>query len=167
MDTLWFAIDKNGHVAMLDSSEGGAVPMEWDHDEGAAYDQLEQLAVKLGGQAPDDYDPRLLAEKCGLFLYEGPGGNAEPYDRAIVPKKPLAATSIPELAKQWPRFEGSFADHERLQPAEHWKEIVSWSASWVGTDGTLRCVPGREDEYPEEYEALKDDYPKAEPPKRK
>jgi hypothetical protein len=167
MDTLWFAIDSNGHVAILDSNEGGAVPMDWEHDEGAAYQQIDELAAKLGSETHEDIDVREVAEALGLFAYEGPYGLAEPYERSAEPKTPLHASRIPELAKQWPRFPGSFADHERLQPAEHWKEIASWSASWVGTDGTLRCVPGREGDYKKEYEQLKDEYPSAEPPKRK
>ena len=258
MDTRWFAIDRDGHVALMESGEGGAVPLAWKHDEGAGYELTERLAEALAGPAggtvpvegvhaagphgtfimrgdfsamapfasnvqrrPDGmlvvlfgvvpprtgfsirrlfggtpkpeslqplferahevgackgcceddtpdlgFDAEELVERFGLFYFDGPAGIAEPYERVFTPATPLSAERIAELAPLFVKFDGCFAEREKLQPFEHWKDVASWSASWVGTDGKVRCAPGREKDYAEEYPDLATEYTDVEPPKK-
>src|SRR6185295_8980906 len=39
MDTTWFAVDRDGHIAVFDSGEAGAVPRD-AYEEGATVDAL-------------------------------------------------------------------------------------------------------------------------------
>ena len=252
MDTRWFAIDRDGHVALMESGEGGAVPTDGASQD-LGYTQTEQL-ISLLGAAPmptagmhasgpfgdfvmlgdadaikkiagsaskrddgavrahfgfevpaagvfdkvkrilferanpgsafrrvheagacggcvrddrDDSEAMSVAERLGLFFYDGPAGIAEPYERAHVPEHPLDAARIGELAAKLPRFSGSFASQERLQPVEHWKEVAAWSAAYVGSDGIVRCVPGSEARYAKEYEQLREEFEDVEPPPSK
>jgi hypothetical protein len=60
MDTVWFAIDRDGHVACFDSGEAGAVPSEaFAGDEAyRAHDRLAQTLPR--GEALQDCRGRLL-----------------------------------------------------------------------------------------------------------
>ncbi|MEN0061053.1 MAG: hypothetical protein AAGA48_02830 [Myxococcota bacterium] len=47
MDTVWFSVDDEGHVAVLDSGEAGTLPEAWKGGEDAGYDFM-QLLPRLG-----------------------------------------------------------------------------------------------------------------------
>jgi hypothetical protein len=69
MDTTWFAVDRDGHVASFSSGEAGAVPSRAAEAEGTG-DALRRLAQAL---------PRgeVVYERQGRFL---PGGRATTFD---------------------------------------------------------------------------------------
>jgi hypothetical protein len=252
MDTRWFAIDREGRVALLDSGEGGAVPNEGTPDEGAGFEQMRELKRLLSDPEPaptpdvhatgpygafvmladaskartfaptvDDAGAGLvrawfaletpqssfmtsvksilgvtpkvpafarmhaagacrgcrvdqsedvdfgdeIAQRFGLYFYAGPAGIAEPYERTVEPANPLDESKLGDLASKFARFPGRFSEHAVLQPFEHWPSVSSWSASYVGTDGKVRCAPGREEDYRKEHPSLSEEFDDVEPPK--
>src|SRR5262245_11508117 len=79
MDTRWFAVDRDGHVAMFDSGEAGAVPLEaFAGDE--AYTAAERLRRLLpAGQAIYDIRGRCMPSDTSARLAgRGWAGSAAP-----------------------------------------------------------------------------------------
>jgi hypothetical protein len=139
MDTLWYAVDRQGHVAAFWTSENGHLP------EGAASD--EELS-----------EPSLTAtrdDRRRLFSYEygEDYGPLLPYDRSHVPALPLHVDELPPAVRnriKQLRFDTlDFADSERLQPLEFFPCVFSYDpGAYLCADGeTVRPVPGREDEF--------------------
>lgn len=156
MDTTWFAVDRDGHVAVFDSGEAGAVPIEGYTDDFAPI--LDELVKAAGGEELDwDERPERLAE-LGIYFYtheEWENALAGPYERRGTPDQPMPGHQVPRgLLTRMVSFDGRFADTEKLQPLEHWKSDA-WSAAWIATDGvSVRCVPGHEEAYAAEVEEL-------------
>jgi hypothetical protein len=134
MDTMWFAVDADGHVAVFDSGEGGGVP------DVAYVDDPYGLARALAATGDDDFDLDLsdpdneLAAR-GVYCYRCDDGIAVPYTRLAVPREPLVLADAPaELRAHAIRFTGTFA-------------------GWLATDGkTMRPFPGRERDLAKEIE---------------
>lgn len=163
MDTTWFAVDRDGHVAVFDSGEAGAVPVEGYTDEWEPI--LDELVKAAGGPALDEEDeedawenrPQRLAA-LGIYYYaheEWENALAGPYQRSGAPKAPMPGAKVPRgLLEQMVSFDGRFAETERLQPVEHWPSDA-WSDAWVSTDGgSVHCVPGHEDQYAKHFADL-------------
>jgi hypothetical protein len=160
MDTMWFAVDRDGHVAVFDSGEAGAVPTEgYNEDWGPILDEL----VKAAGGKPDgdddDWDqrPAKLAA-LGLYYYrhdEFENALAGAYDRIEAPATPIGGDRVPRgLLKEMVSFDGRFAETARLQPVEHWQS-EAWSEAWISSDGkSVRCLPGHEAEYAQHFDDL-------------
>ncbi len=156
MDTTWFAVDRDGHVAVFDSGEAGAVPIDGYTDDFAPI--LDELVKAAGGKELDwDELPERLAE-LGIFFYtheEWENALAGPYERRGTPAQPMPGHQVPRgLRAHMVSFDGRFAETDQLQPLEHWKS-EAWSAAWIATDGvSVHCVPGHEEEYAAEVEEL-------------
>jgi hypothetical protein len=145
MDTTWFAIDREGHVASFWSGERGAVPIAalearlsrniHIDAEVARLLRLEEVA-RTG---PYEFNTSVL----GLFAYTHAGRfeNSRlvedvlwlarelgwlwisgPYARCAVPAQPLHCDQFPPALRHFlksVRFESlSFADEQAIQPAE-------------------------------------------------
>lgn len=160
MDTTWFAVDRDGHVAVFDSGEAGAVPIDGYTDDFAPI--LDELVKAAGGEELDwDERGERLAE-LGIYFYtheEWENALAGPYERTGMPDQPMPGHRVPRgLLARMVSFDGRFADTEKLQPLEHWKSDA-WSAAWIATDGvSVHCVPGHEEEYAAEVEELASAY---------
>ena len=160
MDTTWFAVDRDGHVAVFDSGEAGAVPLDGYNDDPAPI--LDELVQAAGGEEIDwdELAERLAA--LGIYFYthdEWENALAGPYDRKGTPDSPMPGHRVPRgLLAKMVSFDGRFAEADRLQPLEHWK-ADAWSAAWIATDGvTVHCVPGHEEEYAAEVAELESVY---------
>src|SRR5215471_15913007 len=75
MDTVWFAVDEEGHVGGFYSSESGAGPLQAADVSGRQQEQLIQMLPR--GQALEDLKGRLMARKgeplhCSYALPEDP-----------------------------------------------------------------------------------------------
>jgi hypothetical protein len=96
---------------------------------------------------------------------------AGPYGRDQVPARRVHIDQLPPAvrrqlkAAQLPTLSFSVAPH--VQPMEHWP-CESWEPGWLGTDGVVRPVAGREDEYANLMDEMQDDSPgfRFEPPRR-
>jgi hypothetical protein len=168
MDTTWFAIDRDGHVAVFDSGEAGAVPTAAYL--GEDYRPIEQAVVAAGtGQPasavaededPDDRSRALAAAGAYLYAHGEASENwiAGPYDRTAVPATPLTADRLPpDVLDNMARFPGRFAETAALQPVEQWP-VESWGPTYLAADGaTVRCLPGREAEFAAAITVLPDD----------
>jgi hypothetical protein len=126
MDTLWFAIDRDGHVACFESGEAGAVPSKAFAGE-EAYQARDHLAQSLPhGEAVLDPKGRLLPS------LDGPRGAhlvASDWDYPVLmflpSLEPVRAEFATGLVVRVPAAEGvavvwsglSQADHERLHAA--------------------------------------------------
>ena len=102
MDTRWFAIDRDGHVALFDSGEGGAVPETAGNEDGG-FASTERLLGELGATKSELEDvlavePDRLGE-LGLYFYSCDGGMAEPYERIMAPDQPVASERVKQLVK--------------------------------------------------------------------
>lgn len=176
MDTIWLAIDADGHVAVFESGEAGAVPTAAHL--GEDYQDLLDAVLAVGGDDPgptfdgdddaafdDDLDGhRERARRClaaGVYLYAHlmtENAVAGPYERTVCPSPPRVAEAPPDVVARMAVFPGRFADHDELQPVEHWP-VASWSAAWLATDGkTLRCLPGRAAQYAQQVDDLRADF---------
>ncbi len=142
MDTTWFAVDQDGYVALMDSSEPGAVPMAYGGDQGNGMEFLETLAKHTGRQVELDKYECPNPESVGLYGfycdYDHPsvirpdGSIVEdlyadedldavpPYKRVNVPSKPLHVSELPASlqheVKNLVFKDLSFKDCEWIQP---------------------------------------------------
>jgi hypothetical protein len=160
MDTTFFAVDANGHVAVFFSGEDGPVPSASQSE-----DSLFSVLRQLGGEPEpdeedDDFDWDEAEEEAidrGLYLYEYVGEFNPlllPYSLTGVPEQPLHADQLPPKVRrlfQEVRFDKiAFADTERLQIVEHVRCFFysDEDAAYVaGDDKTVRPIPGREKKY--------------------
>ncbi len=130
MDTTWFAVDRDGNVAMFETGESGAVPSAVADE----YYPGEELLDSMGDR---------------LYRYEHTTENwiSGPYERTNEPKEPVKEDAMPDdVLEHAIRFDGSFADTKELQPAELWT-CESWQPGWLASDKkTVRAFEGREDE---------------------
>jgi hypothetical protein len=160
METTWFAIDRDGHVAAFDSREAGGVPTAANL--GEDYLAVEVVVMDVGmrepAELPDDLDPEDRPGQlawAGVYAYAHDFEIAGPYHRTGAPTRALTADRLPAATvARMARFDGRFADQERLQPFEHWPSEAG-SALWLASDEiTVRCVPGREADFAKEAQAL-------------
>jgi hypothetical protein len=163
MDSEWFAVDRQGRVAVFFSGENGPVPKGK-----VQKDSLGDFLPRLRGMAEvEDWDNDAQVAEQGLYTYQYPEelGALAPYERSEVPARPLHVDQLPPglraLAKDV-RLHVDFAREERVQPVEH-VECDFWTDDAVGylaTDGkTVRPVPGREDDFKEWAAEYRRDFP--------
>jgi hypothetical protein len=94
---------------------------------------------------------------------------AGPYGREQIPARRVHVDQLPpdirKPLKEARLLDRSFSVTPHIQPMEHWP-CQSWEPGWLGTDGVVRPVPGRGDEYAERMEEMQDDTPqyRFEPP---
>lgn len=145
MDTTWFAVDKDGYIACMESDEVGAVPCAYAGDQGDGSEVLEVLAKHLGKPYPEDFysanETGDFTNSLGLYMYRSgfgffppplPGETAidpegefddvvEAYQRQAAPAEPLHLSKLPvnlqEEVKHAMIYSNSFKDAEWLQPA--------------------------------------------------
>jgi hypothetical protein len=85
---------------------------------------------------------------------------AGPYGRERVPARRLHIDQLPPdvrralKAAQLPGL--SFSVTPQIQPMEHWA-CASWEPGWLGMDGVVRPVAGREDEYADLVDQMQDE----------
>ncbi|MGD9681602.1 MAG: hypothetical protein AB7W16_10495 [Candidatus Obscuribacterales bacterium] len=134
MDTAWFAVDKDGFVAFMDSSEPGAVPYLYGYDQDYKEEVVEAIAANCGLSLKRcEYD-LIVPESAGLYNYscdfDYPGEQTDeieamdatpPYKLRGRPDKPVHISELPEnLASYCKTIEFrdlSFKETEWIQPA--------------------------------------------------
>jgi hypothetical protein len=164
MDTQWFAVDRDGHVALFITGEAGSMPLT------AGEGDVDEVLRALGSKQTQeglDYDEDALGRELarrGVHVYEDASDFfTGPYKRAHKPKKPLHVDQLPpELRDDLKsvRFDGlSFAEKKVLQPCQY-TDGVAWTAAYVAEDGkTVRPIPGHEKEYRQEVEQMREEDP--------
>jgi hypothetical protein len=137
-------------------------------DPPSAFEQVHSLGL-CGGCSMDlsdgDFDNVGRFAALGFFVYvasEEP--LAGPYQRIDVPAQPLHSKRISKIARGFAKFTGAFATDQLIQPLEHWEKVEVDAVAWLGSDGTVRCVPGRARDYAHEYTYLVDEYASVEKP---
>jgi len=155
MDTNWYAVDADGHVAMFNSGENGHAPI---HAEDAFH-----LSALYRARHPDDPDGwdtyEGLAEEFGFFLYDY-GVAWDPidtYERSVVPPRPVHVEQLPpevrDGCKKLRLPTVRFGEAERIQPMEffpcaYWYEEDR--VAYLAADGvTVRAVRGKERQFPD------------------
>lgn len=150
MDTTWFAVDKDGYIAVMESNEEGAVPMDLVDQQGEDGNEiLKSMASSLSRKLEFNADRMSMPESIGLYSYWGvlsaPNSEAEieegengesaaigPYERQSIPQKPLHITEFTQeqIANlRLHKFENhSFAEDKFIQPALE-TECELWSTS--------------------------------------
>jgi hypothetical protein len=158
MDTQWFAVDVDGHVAYAETGESGCAPADADR-ELWIYDVLAQIRGVLSNEEFIDQMNRNLREEAtnsGLFVYElllDYTTFESPYRLAVAPAKPLHVDQLPPpLRDQFKRFRLDnvrFPETPLLQLIEHVScDIWGSGTVYLASDGvTLRAVPGHETEF--------------------
>jgi hypothetical protein len=98
----------------------------------------------------------------GFFYYGHMTENSisGPYGREMCPVKPTHFNELPADIRErlkWMRFDGlCFRDTPHIQPIEH-APCESWENAFMDVTGTrVSPIPGKEAEYAETYEELKD-----------
>lgn len=166
MDTDWFAVDKDGHVAMFSSQEDGPVPITAPQDGGG--DVLERIATITGRTLETGQWEMPEPASIGVFNYQALLGEApanagigpEDYDEdnmAILPYKlisrPDNILNIADLPADlqaelstYRLADVSFAESAWVQPALH-TPCQFWSmGDWstlriIDADGTTKSLP--------------------------
>src|SRR5262245_31270524 len=97
MDTIWFAVDGAGHVAIFESDEEGHVPQGEENDVRSQMWQLHDASYDPETDYFSDEDQH--AGRVGLFYfgyrYEAAEGVAGVYTREVVPERPLHVDQLP------------------------------------------------------------------------
>jgi hypothetical protein len=153
-DASWYAVDKNGNVALFITGAGGAIPNSAYSPEGAEYldeiDPEEREELGLAEDLPADQ----LPDDKHVFHYETRNLDeclADRYERRRVPKKPLHIDQLPprvRAAIEKVCFESlDFSNTKVFQPVEL-TECATWDPAYLAGDGkSVKPVPGREREY--------------------
>jgi len=138
MDSDWFAVDKDGFVAMLTTNEEGAMPMKQEQGDGS--EQLNEIASALGCTLAEDNYGSGQPESVGLYSFhwnldDGPYDVAEdpslgqdegdgpvmPYKRMAIPEKPIHISELPaNIQRNLGKYvfkNIAFKDCEWVQPA--------------------------------------------------
>ncbi len=176
MDTHWFAVDRDGRVAVFDSNESGPVPRgARDEDPYGLLARIREWYPSPGSAAGlariRYHNFAAEAARVGLFHFDYDEHERfllGPYLRAELPAVALHVDQLPpDLRRQFKRFrfaELSFADGELVQLVEHFRD--SWwhfEGSRVGylcNDGrTVRPAPGRERGFAEFHQYFLAEYP--------
>jgi hypothetical protein len=162
MDTSWFGVDAEGHVALFDTGEGGGVPqpLAGARDELLDSTVLRAAHAVVGLTEPRFEDPKAAQparigdsvedrldeggpSEFGLYHY---GEDETLYRRLSSPSRPLLFEQLPEeLRRKIPSFrlpEVSFADKPALQLEEYADAIDYYGhRSWYESeDGTMACA---------------------------
>src|SRR5690349_1408281 len=126
-DTIWFAVDDAGHVAIFDSGEDGHVPSMAGDAEGF-IDELRRHRRPKKWKTPLVCGE--LSARLGVFVYDYDTGEKwsfdpiAPYKRTSVPETPLHVDQLPpnlrEQAKQARIEKVDFALQELVQPLEQY-----------------------------------------------
>lgn len=167
MDSEWFAVDRDGQVAVFITGENGSIPT------GAQEVNVGEVLRSLSTSLPaEDLDPRqVLYEtalpelaRLGLHVYEDDTDwFSGPYVRTYRPGRPLHVDQLPpQLREQVKavRFDDlRFAEKDLLQPCDH-AEGYSWADGYLAEDGkTARPIPGKEAEFRQAMEQMRRDFP--------
>jgi hypothetical protein len=158
MDTEWFAVDRDGHVAVFVSGENGPVPRSVDEERMNRGDVLWDLLRSLTGKpntaeeeaayGAGQYVEELV--RLGMFVYHhGQVSDyfLDPYERGESPAQPLHIDQLPPGVRAWcqcVRFEGlRFTDAERVQPLESIGCWVYGGGGYLSSDlTTVRPMRG-------------------------
>jgi hypothetical protein len=86
---------------------------------------------------------------------------AFPYERRSVPVQPVHVDQLPPEVRRVVKqvvLNLRFSDTPHIQPAEH-LPCDAYGAAYVDVTGTeVRPVPGKEEEYADEYDELAENY---------
>jgi hypothetical protein len=170
MDSAWFAVDADGHVALFCTGENGHIPTVGDA--GFGFDQLRALEEAVGKpEAEGGEDLESQAEKLGLFLYHHPDNMGEPieaYERSQAPRQPLHVDQVPPaLRRQFGKVAFRalrFGETASLQPLEFYPcDCYDCDAcAYLCADGkTVRPIPGEEDGFPHFVKEFREQDPEA------
>jgi hypothetical protein len=169
MDTTWFAIDKDGFVALMESEEEGAVPIAYMRELTNGEEIVDSLTAHTGRKIELGRYNRVKPESLGLYGFtsnmfefppsynpdgERPGdiqGIVPPYRRSATPENPLHVSELPpdlqvEL-KTLVFSDVAFRDIEWLQPVLNMPCQIYWGrknkkkARAVDTNGAIVNVP--------------------------
>jgi hypothetical protein len=158
MDTIWYAVDANGAVAVFDSGSAGPVPTSAARRE---HGDLPRLIRILGGDCDDeDFDMEEAFQQLagvGAFVYDCPTWEMDfidTYVRAGVPKRPLHLDQLPpKLRKNFAKCTLPVADFAKVEELQvvglvacdlYWDEAVGY---FVPGHKEVRPIPGKEKEY--------------------
>ena len=165
MDTEWFAVDRDGQVALFFTGENGSMPTA------ARAADLGEVLRALGGSAEaiealEDTFEEAFREfaRLGIHVYDdATDWFSGPYARTHRPERPLHVDQLPpQLRAQVKavRFDDlRFADQDVLQPCDH-AEGDAWPSGYLSEDGkTARPIPGKEAEFRQDMERMRQEYP--------
>jgi hypothetical protein len=153
MDTSWYAVDADGHVAVFYSGENGHAPLNYD---GPSY-----LGELYDARHPDQHDQwpgyERAAEDIGFFVYAygEPWDPIDAYQRQFAPPDPVHVDQFPPAVRQGCKrikLPGvRFVEAERVQPIEFFP-CDCWGrehrVAYVAADGlTVRPIPGQESQF--------------------
>jgi hypothetical protein len=168
MDTMWFAVDQQGHVAIFDTGENGHAPEQvLQGDSDGWYDLLDFFG---SGPEVDVYSSnQQRADRIGVFFYDydESGDPIAPYTRSGKPDVLLHLDQLP------PRFRAAclrcrfteldFAQTERIQPLEYGPCSYWYRDSRVAylmSDGrTVKPIPGQEEKFRDFSEEFRREWP--------
>jgi hypothetical protein len=167
MDTVWFAVDADGHVAYFHSGENGCVPVNAGTNDNAVR---AWLRTQIPGITPDEdfYPEEGDYAEVGLFTY-GSGdcwrGIVAPYEQGLAPVNPLHIDQVPPFIRdvfKRLRFDGiCFRDAAVVQPLElgrcHIYDEDENTGYLVGDGVTVRPVPGQERHFLQDYEQRREE----------
>jgi hypothetical protein len=186
MDTQWFAVDRDGHVALFRTGEAGPAPASVGYQGEEYLDLTFRENSPLGGRRilwADD----LQVARLGLFSYEHvfvddegswnwiqyydqPSGEIfailVPFRSRVCPVRPLHVDELPlsvrELVSRVGFESVCFADTSAIQLFEHLScRLEDWHnpcCAYLLADGwAVRPIPGREEAYHEFLKCIHED----------
>jgi hypothetical protein len=167
MDTVWYAVDADGHVAYFHSGENGCVPVIAGTNDDAVR---AWLRTQIPGATSDEefYPEEGDYAEGGLFTYgseAGVGWYVAGYKKGRSPEVPLhidqVSPAVRAVFKQLHIDGIRFADSSRLQPLEFGPCHLydEWDRTgYIASDGvTVRPIPGKERGFLEDYETHREE----------
>lgn len=151
-------------------SDGSAIPVRvhnaagiiWRRLAQSRFDEIHQRGQCLGCVFIYSFEEQThesQRQSPGLFHYDHLTENwiSGPFGRRRIPLQPIHVDQLPPRLRQAIRsvsFENlRFADTPHIQPLEYF-ECASWECAWLDLQGNIKPVPGREEDYAEEYQRL-------------
>jgi hypothetical protein len=165
MDTEWFAVDRDGQVALFFTGENGSMP------KAAEAANLGEALRALGGppevieSLDDTFEDAILEfARLGIHVYDDASDwFSGPYVRLYRPERPLHVDQLPpdlrRRAKAASLDRLRFEEKDRLQPCDY-LEGVAHGVAYLAEDGrTVRPLPGQEKEYRRVVENMRQRHP--------
>ena len=170
MDSTWFAVDEDGHIAVLETDENGYAPSSGDFPRVSAPCDATLMARLLAIRAQtderlDQLVPRrweefetllfdsdaylifeALMQTLGVWTY---GFRGWVYARAGVVSKPVHLDDLDPDTRDWlhkAHLPVRFAESLKLAPGE-FERVTGWGSFWIDLEGRPHPLAGKEEDF--------------------
>ena len=105
----WWAVDRDGHVAVFSTAGFGPTPVDvlsspwadaWSEFEEAIISRVPAVGVGVPlGRGPGTCQEWTLEAARGLYVFDWPGGSTHRYEKIVQPSVAIQSAALPETLR--------------------------------------------------------------------